>query len=118
MVKPTGYNTTKLPALQDPWINTLNFYNVDEDTDPSILLTDQAWTKLNPPSYMVTRNLVIPTSASGFTSNFRTGYTRLATVTYDRYRRSATVTWHATEYTGGIVVPFGSSRYVDGGPKP
>jgi hypothetical protein len=117
MLKPTSDNTTKPSNQQTPWINNMNFYNVPEGTTEADLLSADAWDYLIPPVFSTSKDLVIDKSAPSHTRTFRTDYVRLATITYDRYKRSATVTWHATEYIGGIIIPFGLTT-VDGGPKP
>jgi len=110
MVKTSGDNLTPPVGYTGQLIYHTNFYNVPLGTDPGDLLNGAAsYALLNPPSSLVSKDLVVPRQATGRVAYFRnptTGFTRLATITYDRYKRSATVTWHAAEYTGPIDVPF------------
>ena len=107
MLKPTStYGTT--PPTGKPSINQFNFYNVDAATTLEDITSGgtSAWDYLNNPSWTTTRkNLVRVMSSSEAAINFRTVYTHVATVTYDRYRRSATIDWFATEYTGSAPTP-------------
>jgi len=110
MLKPSAENTTKPAIDQDPWINQFNFYNVPVGTTNADLLGANAWDYLRAPSFSMNKLLVVSKQATSATQkNFRnpsTGTNLLATIVYDRWTRSADVKWHATEYSGSIVVPF------------
>jgi len=119
MLKPSTNNTTTPPSdyTGGAGIYTTNFYNVPEGTVASDLANGAAsYALLNPPAFSTDKNLVV-NRASGSVNqpmqfrNTTSGYTRMATITYDRYRHSATVTWIAPELTG-VVLPY-STTIVD-----
>jgi len=102
---PADNNTWTPPAGQEP-IYWSNFYNVPQNTTAADIKGPNAWSLLNPPLFKVERDLVVnTTNYDGKTFGgidvvdmFRdpvNGYTRLATITYDRYTHTATVTWIA-----------------------
>jgi hypothetical protein len=66
---------------------------VDEGiTQTDLWNTTTPWDLVNTPSWTVTGQSSI--TSGGTTANFRTNYTHVATVTYDRYKRTAKVDWH------------------------
>jgi hypothetical protein len=105
MVKPSANNPNVPPGRQP--LYAVNFYNAVAGTTPQHLTQSNAWTFINAPASTVTRSLSINKVLNGAVNqeDFHNGSVRLATITYDRYRRSATVTWHATEYITGVTGP-------------
>ena len=93
MLKPTGVNGNTPPPGQLP-INAHNFYNVDSTTTAADLLLSNAWSLLNAPSWFETRAGILKQGTNA--AAFRTAYGHVATVVYDRYRRTARITWHGT----------------------
>jgi len=124
MLKPSSKNITKPVANQNPWINEYNFYNVLVGTTNTDLLSENAWDYLRSPSFSMDKLLVVNKQATYVSQkDYRSstnGTTRLATIVYDRWTRSANVIWHAAEYNGGLIVPFGPVIHpvvVNGGNK-
>jgi len=79
-----------------PDIRDKNFYNVDDYTTPLIP------GNIHPPIFDINRVNIIDKNASAYISTFRTRFTHVCSIIYDRYTRSATISWHATEYTGTV----------------
>jgi len=111
MMQPSSNNSNPTPPGHQG-IFTTNFYNVIEGTTPVMLTGPDAWDHINLPASIVHRDMIVPEVASSVRrGDYRnitptTGYTHLATITYDRYRRSARIEWRAQEYTGPIILPF------------
>ena len=78
-------------------IRVKNFYNVNNYSLP---LTPA---NINPPVFDETKVVIVDKQGVNTElPNFRTNFTHICTIEYDRYMRSATITWHATEYTGPV----------------
>jgi hypothetical protein len=128
----TGWpsNVTKLFVTNFYNVGTTNpvtgeITNVPTPSDLSestySVIMENGW--LNDPVNVFTKNVVIDRGASTtsnddyrneYTANDTTpstgpptnqGYTKIATISYNRWSRAASVKWHATEYTGSIVMP-------------
>jgi hypothetical protein len=88
MLKPTAAHP------QEPAINRFNFINVpDGTTITDVMNSTTPWSVVNTPSWTLSSVNTIGSGAPNTT--FRTSSTHVATITYDRYRRSARVDWHA-----------------------
>ena len=109
MVKPSAQNPASSgvnPPAGHQRLYTQNFYNAVPGTTSAYLGTNaNAWSALNPPASTITKSLSCTKVISSSNTNFHANCVRLGTITYDRYRRSATVTWHATEYEYGVTGP-------------
>jgi len=93
MLKP-AITHPSTPTMGDLSINNYNFYNVDDHiTEQDIMSSSNPWSLINTPSWTVTGNCTIGSQLTY--PNFRDFYTHVATITYDRYRRTAMVDWHA-----------------------
>lgn len=99
MVKPTSDNTVTPAGYTGNLIYTTNFYNVPEGSTPAQLSNGAtSYSILNPPSYIGEATMNVTRLASGANwdnyRDFRNLCQRFATITYDRYRHSALVTWY------------------------
>ena len=122
MLKPQGDGTQNInstnihpntPTTGPMSINAFNFYNVDD----GITLTDiwnstTPWNLINSPSWSdsgITQTTVTGTPTAGHyrDSPSNSGSYHIATIIYDRYRRTAMVTW------GGQQLPSPASGYIE-----
>ena len=94
------YYDTNEPYSPD--IRNYNFYNVDSYATPLIP------SNLNPPIFDMDSVVIIDKAASSYRTTFRTHFTHICSIEYDRYTRGAKVTWHAAGYSGPIIVPRSS----------
>jgi len=113
MLKPgtdSTFNNPNIPPAGQERIYWSNFYNVPQGTTVAQIRGPNAWSLLNPPLFKVEKDLVVNTTNSNISIcngldvaemfwDPVCGYTRLATITYDRYKHTAAVTWWAETST-------------------
>jgi len=93
MLRPTSTNTTT-------GINQYNFYCVRQGTTAAQLQSNTGPTFLNPPLWNTVSERRIYRVRSGSLSfnNYRVNHEHVCTITYDRYKRTASINWIAAPF--------------------
>ena len=100
MLKPNNTH----PQASD--INMYNFYNVNDNiTETDLWNTTTPWNLINAPAW---EEVGVCNVTGTTSSSFRTLATHVATITYDRYRRTAKVDWHALAPSPSPAPPLGT----------